>query len=241
MKTMMVKKYFDNSKVTQESVNNNNELKENEKIIVIDENTGNQAIYTKKVIQTREDLIKEVIAHSKAIDDDCPNLRQWRDDKYLFYTLHPLYNNELDGVDLFPSTFSEIDSGKLYKTKVKDSDKLNSLLECDYFNNNSIISLSINYQSYDGMPVGTMIIKSDDFEITLSTYSDSKKIHGMFKFLSSTTFDDSKFEGFLSERYAYSTWCNYSQERTYYKIIDLGNKFSFKSYKSMEELEESIK
>ena len=240
LKTLYVENYFDNEKITQQRVNNG-DFKENEKVLVIDNNTLEEKVYIKRVIQSREDLIQEVIEHSIAKSDGCYNLRKWNDSKYLFYTLHPKYNGELEGIDLFPDNFSEFEPKTLYKTRVKDSKKINDLLETDIFNDNQKINLKIDYQTYDGMPIGTMVIKTEDKEISLDTYSDNKKIHSLFKFLHSTLFDDTEFKGFLSEKYAYKSWSNYGQDYTYYKVVDMGNEVILESFKSMEELESSFR
>ena len=237
---LTVSSYFENDDINQSRVDNSN-FKENSEVIIINEVTLEEKVYTKRVIQSREDLVNEVIEHSIANSDGCYNLRKWNDDKYLFYTLHPIYKGELEGIDLFPDNFSDFVSKTLYETRIKDSQKINDLLETDIFNDEQKINLRIDYQTYDGMPVGTMIIKTENNEISLDTYSDNNKIHSLFKFLHSTLFDDTKFKGFLSEKYAYKSWSNYCQDYTYYKAVDMGNEVIFESFKSMEELENSFR
>jgi hypothetical protein len=193
-------------------------------------------------IFTRPDLIKEVIERKSALLDGCPHLRKWYDDEILYFKTHPKYSGELDYVDLFPKIFDDMDTDKDLKTYILDLDAVNSLLNSNFKNIDEVVTCSLSYEVFDGMPVGTFTISSKEDTVSLTTYSDMNKISELFQYLYSfyTMFDVKRYDGFLSSGYAFKKWDNYSQSYSYYKYIDNGTSIDFKSFDTLEKLEISL-
>lgn len=195
-------------------------------------------------INNRKELIQESIDRKQAILNDCPNLRNWNDTKELYIKLHPDFKQE-ENINLFPKNFNEIKSSTEYNTIITNQEILNEIFNTNCFINGNNIKINLQYQSYDGMPVGTLNIYSNNEHFNnLDTYSDKDIINNIIKSLNNddnnNTQDISIYEKKLSEQYAFKIWNNYGQCLTYYKAIDMGTETIFDSYESMEELENSM-
>lgn len=191
-------------------------------------------------IKNREDLINETIQKENALLDGSPNLRGWYNTPDLYVKLHPNYNNELENKTFYPESFADVEAGVDLISTIENPDVLNEVFNTDFFKKDEEIKTYLRYQSYDGMPVGTFTITVNEEKFSLSTYNKRDLIEKVVKAIKSNLIDKDRYTGKLSEKYAFSTWDNYSQSRTYYKAVDMGLYVDFIGYDSMEKLEDSI-